>query len=250
MPITPVMAYLVQLDWFHGPLDLLLYLVRKDEVDILEISLSRLADQFLDYLRTAREIDVEFAGEFLVLAATLLEIKSQALLPVEESPDGGAAPIADPRRELVKQLLEYRKYKDAAGRLEALAEARASHYSRTPAETAALPGTPVVRSVEIWDLIGAFARILRETQTDAGRTVVADDTPQRIYEERILQKLADLGSLEFADLFDRPFARMRLIGIFLALLELIKSGRVMLIQNELFGAIRIASTGPKLAEAN
>jgi segregation and condensation protein A len=110
------MPYTVALDAYHGPLDLLLYLVRRNEVDVLDIPIARIADQFREYLHVLRELDVELAGDFLVTAATLVEIKSRLLLPDDARPDEEERP--DPRRELVRQLLEYRKFKDAAAALE------------------------------------------------------------------------------------------------------------------------------------
>ena len=242
------MSYQIRLDAFHGPLDLLLYLVKKEEVDVMEISIASVAEQFLVYLQTVRQLDVEFAGEFLVMAATLMEIKSRALIPQEE--DSAKAPdAADPRRELVRQLLEYRRFKDAAAKLEEQADKHALRYARIPSESTAPTGAPMVRSVELWDLVSAFARLLRETQSNQPQAVVIDDTPQQVYEVRILTLLADRGELDFAELFERPYHKLRLIGIFLALLELIKSGRVTLTQDEPFGPIRVVlgAVGPRLA---
>src|SRR5688500_11835485 len=122
------MSYQVALDTFHGPLDLLLYLVKRNEVDVLDIPLAKLADQFLAYVLAIKELDIEFAGEFLVTAATLMEIKSRSLLPADAQFAADDAP--DPRRELVRQLLEYRKFKDAAAALEARAEEAGTRLSR------------------------------------------------------------------------------------------------------------------------
>ncbi len=232
------MSYQVQLQAFHGPLDLLLYLVKKEEVDVMEISIAVLAEQFLVYLQTVRELDVEFAGEFLVMAATLMEIKSRALMPASDKPDAETAGL-DPRRELVRQLLEYRRYKDAAAKLEEQIDRHAAKFSRISSEPTVVAGVPVVRAVELWDLVSAFARLLRETQSNRPQTVVVDDTPQQIYETRILECLADGDDRDFAELFEKPYLKLRLIGIFLALLELIKAGRVTLSQDALFGPIRV-----------
>ena len=232
------MSYQVQLEAFHGPLDLLLYLVKKEEVDVMEISIALLAEQFLVYLQTVRELDVEFAGEFLVMAATLMEIKSRALMPAGEAQDTETA-VVDPRRELVRQLLEYRRYKDAAAKLEEQIDRHAAKFGRLPSEPAVVAGVPVIRAVELWDLVSAFARLLRETQSNRPQAVVVDDTPQQIYESRILERLADVDDRDFAELFEKPFLKLRLIGIFLALLELIKAGRVTLCQDVPFGPIRV-----------
>ena len=140
------MSYQVQLQAFHGPLDLLLYLVKKEEVDVMEISIALLAEQFLVYLQTVQELDVEFAGEFLVMAATLMEIKSRALMPDVGAPETGT-PAVDPRRELVRQLLEYRRYKDAAAKLEEQIDRHAAKYGRMPSEAAVVAGVPLVRAV-------------------------------------------------------------------------------------------------------
>jgi segregation and condensation protein A len=124
-----MMDYQVELDTFRGPLDLLLYLVKRQEVDITEIPIARVAEQFLDYLRVIELIDVERAGDFLVMAATLMEIKSRMLLPHTDDP---AQQEADPRLELVRQLIEYKKFKDAALMLEAQAERQLSRVARQP----------------------------------------------------------------------------------------------------------------------
>jgi segregation and condensation protein A len=214
------MAYTVALDAFHGPLDLLLYLVKRNEVDVLDIPIARLTEQFLDHLRGIRELDVEFAGEFLVMAATLMEIKSRMLLPADEH--AGEEEQADPRRELVKQLLEYRKFKDAAAALEERAEEQGLRLPRQePAEPAA-PTEPRLRPVELWDLVSAFARLMRETQSLQPATIAVDDTPQHVYEAMILERLRTEGRIEFRDAFLRPHTKGRLIGIFLAILELIR----------------------------
>src|SRR5262245_4396000 len=128
--------YQVALETFHGPLDLLLYLVKKNEVDVLDIPIAKLTDQFVEYMKVLPAIDVELAGDFLVMAATLMEIKVRSLLPAEAA--AGEADEPDPRRELVRQLLEYRKFKDAAAALERQREAFAARVPRTqPAEPAA-----------------------------------------------------------------------------------------------------------------
>lgn len=228
------MAYRVRLDSYQGPLDLLLYLVRRHEVDIHDIPIALITEQFLEHLRVMELLDVEGAGDFVVMAATLMEIKSRSLLPVEVQADAAEEP--DPRRELVKQLLEYRKYKDAAAALEQRAEAHAVKLARTDAEDAP-PGAPALRPVELWDLVSAFARLMRETQALQARTITIDDTPQEVYERQLLQKVAQAGSLNFRDAFTPPFFRLKLIGLFLAILELIKRGELLLDQPNPFGDI-------------
>jgi len=223
------MPYTVALDAFHGPLDLLLYLVKKHEVDVLDIPISRVADQFLDYLRNLHELDVEVAGEFLVVAATLMEIKSRMLLPAEAGAADEAEP--DPRRELVKQLLEYRKIKDAAAALEERAEAQGTRVPRQEPPEPAAPGVvPRVRPVELWDLVSAFARLMRETQALEPATILVDDTPQYVHEARITGRVRAEGRVRFRDVFVPPHYKARLIGTFLAVLEVVRNHGVGLDQ--------------------
>ena len=216
------MSYTVMLDAFHGPLDLLLYLVKRNEVDVLDIPIAALADQFLVYVLAVKELDIEFAGEFLVMAATLMEIKSRSILSADAQ---AAAPddAPDPRRELVRQLLEYRKFKDAAAALEAKAEEAGARVARQePPEPAADRG-PKVRAVELWDLVSAFARLMRETQSLQPTTIAVDVTPQHVYEAQIRERVTAAGGrLPFLAAFLPPYFKARLIGVFLAVLELIR----------------------------
>jgi len=233
---TATMAnYLVALDTFHGPLDLLLHLVKRNEVDILDIPIAKLADQFLEYLETIHELDVELAGDFLVMAATLLEMKSRMLLPNE---DEAASEVEDdPRRELVRQLLEYRKFKDAAAALEERAQQASLRMARMPVPEPQARAVRPVRPVELWDLVSAFARLMRETQSLRPTTVIVDETPQHLYEAQIREQVRAAHRVSFRDLFTPPYSKSRLIGLFLALLELIKQRQVWLEQPEPFGEI-------------
>lgn len=215
------MPYTVALDTFCGPLDLLLYLVKRNEVDVLDIPIAKIADQFRDYVQVVQELDVEFAGEFLVMAATLVEIKSRMLLPADAQAADEDQP--DPRRELVKQLLEYRKFKDAAAALEERAEAQGTRVPRQEPPATTGPATPVVRPVELWDLVSAFARLMRETQSLQPATIAVDDTPQHVYEAQIRERVLAAGRVPFRDVFTPPYHKARLIGIFLAILELIRN---------------------------
>ena len=225
------MPYTVALDAFHGPLDLLLYLVRKHEVDILDIPIAAITDQFLAYLQGLHELDVELAGDFLVLAATLMEIKSRMLLPPEAQANEEGE--TDPRRELVKQLLEYRKIKDAASALEQRAEERGTRVARQePPEPTAPGATPRVRPVELWDLVSAFARLMRETQALETATIAVDDTPQYVHEARITELVRANGRVRFREVFTPPYFKARLIGIFLAVLEVIRNHGIGLEQPE------------------
>jgi segregation and condensation protein A len=239
------MDYQVDLDVFRGPLDLLLFLVKRHEVDICDIPIARLTEQFLEYLRVLEMIDVERAGDFLVMAATLMEIKSRMLLP---RTDEDTPVEADPRLELVRQLVDYKKFKEAAVLLEVQAKRQLNRLPRQPLELHAEPNLAhqPLREVELWDLVSAFGRLMRETLALQPQQIVVDQTPIHVYMESILLRLETEAPLAFAALFTPPHIRARLVGLFLALLELIKSRRVHVEQPEAFGdiLIRPAPTSP------
>jgi segregation and condensation protein A len=228
--------YLVDIESFRGPLDLLLYLVKRNEVDICDIPIARIAEQFRQYLDVIQMIDVELAGEFLVMAATLMEIKSKMVLPRSEM----EAPVADedPRLELVRQLIEYKKYKDAAALLEDQAERQGLRLPRQPvALPAADPAQQPLHEVELWDLVSAFGRLMRETLSLQPQQIILDPTPIHSYMEMIVQQLQQQGRLALDQLFTPPRSRARLVGLFLAMLELIKGRRVLAEQDEPFAKI-------------
>ena len=236
------MEYQVELEMFRGPLDLLLYLVKRNEVDVKDVPIAKVAEQFLDYLQVIQEIDVEWAGEFLVMAATLMEIKSRELLP---RGDELIAEEDDPRLELVRQLIEYKKYRDAAALLEAQAEKQLTRLPRLPLE---IPGPPdpalqPLHEVELWDLVSAFGRIMRETLALEPKQIVMDDTPIHVHMERILKLLAGESRLALSKIFTPPHTRGRLLGIFLAALELIKDKKIIAEQLDLFGDIVLSLVG-------
>jgi segregation and condensation protein A len=237
------MEYRVELPEFHGPLDLLLYLVKKNEVDVRDIPIARVAGQFQEYLSVLQVADVELAGDFLVMAATLMEIKSKMLLP--QAPEAEAEE-ADPRRELVRQLVEYKKFKEAAARLEGRAAEQQRRLPRQPAAAPAGPaGPPPVQAVELWDLVSAFGRLLSETQALEPKQVVVDETPQHVYRDLVRTSLAAAARVRFRDLFTPPYHRARLVGLFLAVLELIRRGEAVLEQDGLFGDIWLSAAPPE-----
>jgi segregation and condensation protein A len=234
--------YTVDLDSFRGPLDLLLYLVKRNEVDICDIPIARILEQFQHYLAIMTVLDVERVGDFIVMAGTLMEIKSRMVLP------RGAAESAeeedDPRQELVRQLLEYKRFKDAAALLEARAEQQGLRLSREPLPPAAPdPARQPLREVELWDLVSAFGRLMRETLALQPQQIVVDHTPIHVFMEQIASRLVAEGPLPFRSLFVPPHSRGRLVGLFLAMLELIRSGQIVAEQREPFGEITLAAAG-------
>jgi len=235
MPSGANVDYQVVLEAFQGPLDLLLYLVKREEVDILDIPIARIADQFKRYLELMHFINVEHAGEFLVMASTLMEIKSRMLLPRAEEQTQAEE---DPRRELVKQLLLYRKIKEAAAQLERREEEHHLRWPRQPSPASKERTPTALAPVELWDLVSAFGRLMRETALAHSTTVVVDHTPLSVYMEQMLQAVAAAGgTAPFSAVFTPPYSRSRLIGLFQALLELAKLQRLVPVQAEPFGEI-------------
>ncbi len=242
------MDFRVDLDIFRGPMDLLLYLVRKHEVEIVDIPIATITDQYLEYLTVIEQLDVNAVGDFLALASCLIEIKSQQVLPradeVEDEMD-------DPRKELVRRLLEYKRFRDAASILE---ERSRSWQQRFPRLANDLPGRPrdlaeePIHEVELWDLVSAFGRIIRDTESIKPSNIVYDETPIRVYMDRTYAKLQEKGRLAFYDLFQTGMHKSTMIGIFLAVLELVRHDHALVEQNQLFGEIwllaRPDSSGP------
>ncbi len=231
------MDFRVDLNIFRGPLDLLLYLVRKHEVEITEISIAEITRQYLEYVELLRELDVGLAGDFLALASTLLEIKSQQVLPHAEDTDQLGDQL---REELVERLLEYKRFRDAATMLEDRSRQWQLHYPRLaddlPPRQRKLAEQPI-EQVELWDLVSAFGRIMRETEAARPSSIVYDDTPIHVYMARIHARLMRQGQLAFSALFEHGMHKSTLISIFLAVLELVRHQQVRVDQNELFGEI-------------
>lgn len=233
-----IAEFRVELDLFRGPVDLLLYLVRKHEVEILDLPIAPITDQFVEYLAVLEQIDVGAVGDFVAMAATLIEIKSQTVLPrCEEVEEEG---VEDPRQELVRRLLDYKKYRDAATILEERGRVWQQHYPRLTDDVPAAkqpPGEEPIQEVELWDLVSAFGRIMRETVAARPSNIVYDDTPIRVYMARIHDRLLKEGQVAFTSLFQPGMHKSTLVGIFLAVLELVRHHRVRVEQNQVFGEI-------------
>lgn len=231
------MEYRVQLDVYNGPLDLLLYLIRKNEVDIYDIPIARITEQYLQYLELLRALDVNLAGEFLVMAATLMEIKSRMLLP--HPPPVEEAEEEDPRMELVRELLEYKKFRDAAEELRERAARQQLKFPRLARPEVPVEEEPAkpLQEVELWDIFAAFRKLMKETLGRLPRTITYDDIPVAEFMDRVVSRLRRVSSLRFWDLFEGRRDRMYIVGMFLALLELIRQRVVRAYQEEPFGDI-------------
>jgi segregation and condensation protein A len=240
--------YRVELDVYNGPLDLLLYLLKRDELDIYDIPIVRITESYMHYVGMLKELtkeqglDINVAGDFLVMAATLMEIKSAMLLPkvpVEGQQDGttAAQELADPRYELVQKLLEYKRFKDSASLLE---QKQHSHEARFPRYPARLEGTtdeppPLdLEEVQIWDLLESFNRLMKEVGVRGPRLheVTYDDTPIDLHAADIEDRLTRDGRLTLRQLFLGRKSRSEMVGVFLALLELIREKKILVTQEQ------------------
>lgn len=228
--------YRVQLDVFSGPMDLLLYLIRRDEIDVQDISISRLTDQYVEHVHMLRSVDPNAAGEFLVMASTLIELKSRALLPTP--PLEALDEADDPRAALVRQLLEYKRFRDAARALGTAADDRAQRFVRRPAE---LPRELIgieLEEVEIWDLLSAFNSVMSSIGQGPGVSEIRyDDTPIETYVNTLVETLEIGGPTRFDRLFTGRTDRSEVIGLFLAMLELMRRQRIRAEQTRGFGEI-------------
>ena len=236
------MSFRVQLEDFRGPLDLLLYLVRKHELDVTDIPIATVAEQYLEYLDLLEALDVDGVGEFIEMASTLVEIKSRMVLP-----RGGEEqdPVDDPRQDLVRQLLEYKRYKDAASMLEERSRSWHDHFGRLandfPRRSSAAEEQPI-REVELWDLVSAFNRVVRERQSARGPSIVYDDTPIHVYMERIHAQLNERGPMALSEVFVAGQHKSSLVGMFLAVLELVRHHSIRTEQEGLFGEVWLLPT--------
>jgi len=234
--------YKVKLEVFEGPLDLLLYLIKKEEVDIYDVSLERITSQYLAYLEAFKMLDIDVAGEFVVMAANLIYIKSRSLLPVNQQPPEAEEDQEDPRWDLIRQLIEYKKFKDAAAKLQGREAWRESLFARSP-EKPEFPQEDVrmLGDVGIFDLIHAFQRILK-------RLDKKPEDLREIFEERytvsdkiemILGTLLPGGHVIFTALFEEAASRTEIVVTFLALLELIRLKQLRVLQEHTLGEIVI-----------
>jgi segregation and condensation protein A len=228
--------YRIHLDIYNGPIDLLLYLIRKEEVDIYDIPIAKITDQYMEYVQVLHDMDPNLAGEFLVMAAMLMEIKSRMLLPTPAEVNEAGEPI-DPRSELVRQLLEYKRFKDAAGWLADAADTQSMKFPRIPALPAAKDELDM-EDVHIWDLVEAFTKLLQSTFASAGlHQVEKDDTPLALHQDDILDRLQREGPLPFSRIFEGKTRKTEMIGLFLAMLELMRQGMVRIEQDAPFAEI-------------
>ena len=236
--------YKVQFEIFEGPLDLLLYLVKKQEVDIYEVNLTQIAEEFIKYIELMRSFDLEVAGEFLVMASTLMYIKSKELLPVEQQSQlDDEEDEDDPRWELIRQLVEYKKFKDAAADFKRMELAQEDVFPNNPPK----PDFPVQKlkaKVSVFDLLGAVNRVLERIDAKESREIFADRWTVSEKIEQIRNEIIEKERVKFFDLFEDALSRSEVVATFLALLELIKLKVIVVEQPEVFSDIDICKAPP------
>ncbi len=234
--------YKVKLEVFEGPLDLLLYLIKRDEIDIYDISIERITRQYLEYLQAFKELKIDIAGEFVVMAANLIYLKSRSLLPLDQQPPEEDAEEDDPRWDLIRQLIEYKKFKEAAAQLHDRALEQERIFTRDGG-SAAISGAPLpLHEVGIFQLIHAFQEVIKRVE--------AQEDLQEIFGERfsvsdkiekILERVGDGAPVRFSELFGQIVSRIEIVVTFLALLELIRLNQVRAMQRKMFDEIEIAA---------
>ncbi|MFY9402308.1 MAG: segregation/condensation protein A [Candidatus Omnitrophota bacterium] len=234
------MNYKIKLEIFEGPLDLLLYLVKKDHLNIYDIPIAQVTEQYMQYINLMQLLDLNIAGEFLVMAATLMQIKSKMLLPVEEA-DNLQAQEEDPREELVKRLLEYEKFKEIAENLRQKEASQQDIFKRPKAKAEAkdLKSKEVYFEASIFDLINAFSKALQDVPKEVFYEVVKDQFTVEQATHDILHLLLVKTEVKLSELFNKAKDKMGIIVIFLAILELMRLKEVVARQSRMFGEIEI-----------
>jgi len=230
------MSYKVKLDVFEGPLDLLLYLIKKSEIDIYDIPIADVTEQYLEYIELMRMLDLNIAGEFLVMAATLIHIKSKMLLPPEEK-ELLPEEEEDPREELVRRLLEYKKFKEVAGVLQDLEGQRKKMFTRA----STFEGEPEEKFFEasLFDLITALTKVLKDVPKEVFQDIVKDEftVEQKVHD--LLHILVNTSLLHLTEIFKKCRNKAEIIATFLAVLELIRLKEIIVVQNHSFSEIEV-----------
>ncbi len=226
--------YQVKLEAFEGPLDLLLYLIKKEQIDIYDIPIARITRQYLEYVQLLESLNIEIAGDFLVMAATLIYIKSKMLLPPEPKGEGEADLNEDPRMELVEQLLEYQKFKSAANMLYEKAEVEAACFSRGALVTD--KANPEVTATVV-DLLRVFKDILDRMKVVKEMEIQREEMSMSEKLMQIRHLLAERKEINVREVFELATSKRELILTFLAFLELVKASLIVLLQEQLFGDI-------------
>jgi len=238
--VLPEDAPRITLPLFEGPLDLLLYLIKRDRIDIHDIPIAPITHRYMEYLDLMRELNLDVAGEFMVMAATLIHIKSKMLVPIEPTEAPGEEEQVDPREELVRRLLEFQRYKEAAGVLHQQAQIRAAQWTRPDTVVPAFDDAgEEMLEAGLYDLIAAFKDLLDRRKALLAHEVESEGPPVEQRMEELLAMIREGESLEFLELFASLETKAAMIVTFLALLELVRLKRIRVYQRGLFGPIRV-----------
>ena len=232
-------AYTVKLEAFEGPLDLLLHLIKKHEVDLYEIRVSQVTDQYLAYLREAQELNLDIAGEFLVMAATLIYLKSRALLPPEERDEFDEEEPLDPEAQLIQQLIEHERFQKVATALAQRPVLGRDVFRRTVVERSPGEFVEPVRPTGVGDLLLALQRVLNRRVNQPVHRVAQEHVSIRDGLDLVMEQLRGTPRVRFEELFPENASRSRIIVTFLAILELIKVGAVTAVQETAYGEIEV-----------
>ena len=230
----------IQLPEFEGPLDLLLFLIRREKIDIHDIPIAPITRQYMEYLELMKQLNLDVAGEFMVMAATLIHIKSKMLVPVDPTEAEGDEEQADPREALVQRLLEFQRYKEAAGILHQQAQIRAAQWTRADSVLPSFDDSgEEMLEAGLFDLIAAFKELLERRRTLLAHEVEHEGKSVEQRMEELLALIEEGDSLDFLGLFASQQTKADMIATFLALLELIRLKRVRVYQRGMFGPIRV-----------
>ncbi len=231
------MSYKIKLEVFEGPLDLLLYLIKREHINIYDIPIAKITEQYLQYLELMRLLDLSIAGEFLVMAATLMHIKSKMLLPPDESDI--IETEEDPRSELVKKLLEYKKFKEAAVYLEQREREQREIFRRVNVGPGVEKEEEIFFEANLFDLISAFSKALKDIPKDIFQEIIKDEFTVEGKIHDLLHVLTKQRQLSLTEMFEKSKNKYEIIATFLAVLELIRQKEVVVAQKGLFGEIYI-----------
>lgn len=234
--------YRIETGFFAGPLDLLLYLVRKTEIDICAVSLAKITTDFVHYIDVLEFLDFDLIGDFVVVASTLLEIKSREVLPTQNEVVVAEAEEEESSSDLIMRLMEYRRYKEASRLLDERASEWLERYPRLSSDRPVMKrdhSEDRIREVELWDLVSALSRIVRMPDIEREVSIRMDETPMAVYQEQIRARVAAEGRVAFSLFFDGEKMQSRIVGVFLAILELIRHEHYRAEQPHDFGEIYI-----------
>ncbi len=228
--------YKIEVENFSGPLDLLLHLIKKNELDIYDIQIAEITRQYLEYLDIMREFNLEVASEFLVMASTLVHIKSRMLLPLEEEEEEDVE--EDPREELIRRLIEYQRYKTAAHDLNMRPQLGKEIFIRPEPEDTDHPADQFIEA-SLFQLMDAFSRVLSESEKRRPHEIYRDTFSMEEGIEHVRSAFESKKSMKFVELFSGSESRRKIVTIFLAILELMKRGQLMAVQQDHDGPLRL-----------